>query len=199
MTDEEEFFEVEAVYIFKPGETDMKQQYPELKSEAAFKKLTNPQLMFVWYWANKTSPFRQLADHKKTHQAWMASGFDNENKNHLKLKHQNQWPDYIETAMEKMAEYNPELRFQANMATANIFNNMKLLIATNESELKLKEPNHQKQYMDMVIGISKEMPNIIKKLEEGYGITTGKVKLKNSEKETRLADTISSSDTNHNL
>ena len=190
MTEDDEFIELEAVYIFKPGDAEMQQQYPELKAEKAFKTLTNSQLMFVWYYANKTSPFRDLPDHKKINQAWMSSGFDAGNKNHLKLKHMNKWPDHIEKAMEKMAEYNPDLRFQANIATANIFNNMKLLIATNESELKLKEPNHQKQYMDMVIGISKEMPNIIKKLEEGYGITTGKVKVKNQEKETRLADEV---------
>jgi hypothetical protein len=185
----EEIDTEEATYIFRPGENDMKQQYPELKKEVAFKNLTNAELKFVWYYANKTSPFHQMAIDKRLHKAWSAAGFDPEKTKERKLKTKNTWPELIESAMKKMEEYNPNLRFQANMAIATIFDNMKLLIAIPQQDLLKREAQQQKQYIDMVTNINKEMPGIIKKLEEGYGVTTEIVKTKKV-KETRIADAV---------
>ena len=114
-----------------------KASYKELSDTSEFKPLTGKELVFVWFYSNKTSPLittnmlpenrvlraLQLAEMIKPKDSNDIGKYLNSREldNYLDLV----FPDYIKIAMDKMAEFQPGIRDAARTMLVSVFNNLK--------------------------------------------------------------------------
>ena len=169
----------ERFYLFRPTDQDMKIEYPELAKEPAFDKLNTNELMFVWYYANRTSSYFTVKTGEipkvKACIRKAYSGVGNRLKEPEYRKYlEGNFPEKIKDAIVVMNEYNPSARVRARIAIENIFNNLVESLELDDGMRKAMESDidEKKKYIDLSMKVSDSLPKVIEQLEEGYGIRT---------------------------
>ena len=161
----------------KPDE--YRHRYPELDREPVFADLSAQALIFVWYYANQSSPLTMeiLDDYERVAEALKRSKYNPskaERENILRL----QFDSLMAEAIKKMSEYLPNMRFQSYKIIANIFKHYQELIEMGPSafvtiegkgENKIEYTDHAR-YVTTSARIAEEIPSLLAKLEEGFGI-----------------------------
>ena len=164
---------------------DYKATYPEMKRTKEFESIPGIELIFIWYFANATSPLVDITDkHKKVDEAIRRSGYSpgpDEHEKLLKL----QFPPHIEAAIEKMSSYLPGARYFGWRALKNIFDQYQDIASRGPESFKKKVGSEENEAGDMVpimeidynaytntsTKISTAMPGLISSMEEGFGIS----------------------------
>lgn len=160
--------------------------YPELAQDIIFKELSAEDLNFSWYVGNVTSPIDEdLEDFIKYR---MASGVCIKSNDAKRKQYASgDIPDGVKRAIEKMKTYSPNARMMAKkMAQETFYKFQELLkvdvekdfkkITTtgkgeNKEEIVEMDWTGRKQYVDSASKIIEALPDLVKKIEEGFGVT----------------------------
>lgn len=153
--------------------------YPELKKHEDLKKLRDPKdLLFVWYFASKSSPFYDIEKPEERAKQCIKHVYGEDIAHH---KAENfisgNFDDKIGTAIALMASFNPGPRIRAKKMVEKILSNYEKLIdidASNDEEFLGKDEkvdwSKKKAYVDTCATVSASLPRLISQTEAGFGI-----------------------------
>jgi len=156
---------------YKVRPEDYRSHYPELKRIPEFETLSATELIFVWYYANPTSDIIDIKnDMERVVKALHLSNFTPSKASKddiLVLK----FPEKFAVAIERMSRFEPDARMQGRIMIETILKNYTNLC--NIDDYKDEDNNvDRKKYVDTTKIIAVELPSLISKLEEGFGVTT---------------------------
>ena len=98
--------------------------YPELSKVAAFKNLNKHQLLFVWYYACKASPFYREEDYSvKAEQSLIESHGVKAAEGLMGKFKSGSFPEVIRVAIAEMSKFEVGPRIQAKLMVEKIMNN----------------------------------------------------------------------------
>lgn len=165
----------------------LKVDYPELSEYEELAVLRMNELLFVWYYACKTSPYfndDKSSEREIVEKCLEASKlrFDDpaQKERYLSLN----FPEKIQAAITVMNSFEPSVRILAKLSAVKAMNDVKKMVS-----IKLDENgNHpqflnkdgeidsqkKKNHMSMILTSQKEMADLIARSERGYGITSKK-------------------------
>lgn len=182
MKDEEVKPETE-IYLYGPKDNkDLRKLYPELHEVAEFSRLSEKELLFVWWYCNKTSPLvkdklsdvaRALVAYDK---AFGAKGLDKELETNYKSLN---FPSKIKIANDKMRSFNPTVRARAKNIIDNILDNFESMMVVNMNDFKTTDKDGNTEinwtgrnnYVSSATAISKVLPQLIEQSEQGFGVS----------------------------
>lgn len=170
----------------------LKKMYPELANEPLFKEIKNDDLLFAWYLGSKSSPVDpEWPEELRYKESARQAITDNvEKRNQYANKNV---PESVRLAAEKMGTYSPKARELAARTLQNHFHNMlemsqvdvkKDFIYVDKEGNELIDWTARNQYISSVKTSTEILPNLIKQVEEGFGIE----KTKKEESGTRAID-----------
>lgn len=156
---------------------DYKNKYPELETTPEFESLSGTELIFVWYFANATSPIIDILDKdKRVVEALDKSGYMPANKEQfLKLR----FGEKMEQAIMKMSSFIPGARYFAWKAIKNTYRNYIEILNRDPSEFTKAVGKGEDviteedlgTYTNITTKITAALPDLINQLEEGFGVT----------------------------
>jgi len=157
----------------KPQEYRTK--YPELKTIQEFSPLSDRDLVFVWYYSNPTSDIynKHLPRNEKAYAAARETFKDVVDADRYAmgfvdgaLKNQ----DDINIAIERMVRVRPDVRYEASEMVKDMFKDYKELLEKPLSDFCSSTGviDHI-AYLNVRKTIMKDLPDIIKKVEDGFG------------------------------
>lgn len=117
--------------LFQPrNKRNMLSDYPELKNLKEFTDLENPKKMvFVWYYACKVSPARDLHDDKERIRYAVSRAWNNRPPAGLLDEYlAHRWGVDVDDAIARMASYEPELRIRLKLACARHLQDFEKLV-----------------------------------------------------------------------
>jgi hypothetical protein len=157
----------------------LKSLYPELADNKRFKDLANEDLLFVWYFACKSSPIDDdLPDHIRAITSVSETSFKDPDK---RKKFSNmEFPEYIKDAIMEMRKYEPKARDLANKIVQRTFNNFLKMSSVNVNEFVKKDDDGNDtteidfqarlQYINGQEKITSMLPSLLAQVEQGFGI-----------------------------
>jgi len=164
--------------------SNYKATYPELTRIKEFEDLIGSELMFVWYYANATSPLREkkLTNEKRAEEALKRSGYNPEPDEYeriLKL----QLSERMERAIDKMESFQPGARYFGWKALKSIFEEYQKIAQMKPSDFVKKSGSGDNMvvetdyaaYTNTTTKVVAALPGLIEKLEEGFGISASGV------------------------
>lgn len=182
--------EVKEYHMFGPtNEKDLRRQYPELLSIEEFKKLSVSELLFVWWYANPTSPLvrdENIADKFRAVEAFKKAFKKNLDEQRKTDYYSLNFPDKVKLAVDRMMNYSPTARIKSKMIIEEIFDNYQKMVKVDMSEFVTVEIGDdgkesktinwagRNSYINSTAKISETLPQLIRQLEEGFGITESK-------------------------
>ncbi len=163
--------------------------YPELAEDKVFKDLSAEDLNFAWYCGNPSSPIDEDTDDYIRYR--MAAGVCILSTEEKKKQYSSgAIPDNVKAAINKMKLYSPDARALAKKMTQKAFHTYQRLldvdvdkdflvtrkIGRGDDAETITEIDWtgKKSHADTVTKILSELDNLVKKMEEGYGITVDK-------------------------
>lgn len=174
------------IVLFGPRSNKaLQRQYPELSKEPEFKDLAGDEMHFAWLMGNPSSPVdpEWTPQVRMTNAAAVAFISNPEKK---KLYSSGAYSDAVKIAIERMSRYAPEARLVAKRIVQTIFQNYQKMVdvdvdkdflttkkvgkGEDAEEITEMDWTGRKQYIDSVKTIAETLPNLIKQLEEGFGI-----------------------------
>lgn len=158
--------------------------YPELKRTPEFEHFRGVELIFIWYYANQTSPFIGITDKAtRVEEALKRSEFIPNSIEHAKIL-KLEFSERQEMAIGKMASFIPGARYFGWKSLKSIFDNYQEIAQmspsdftkatkakSGEEESVLEAETDYKAYVDITKSVVAAMPTLITKLEEGFGIS----------------------------
>lgn len=167
--------------LFEPKENNLTIDYPELAEIPEFKDLKKSDLFFVWWYANRTSPIAKLPKKERwLEAAKKAYGVKGVQRKSVKDILEGKIPDDIKLAIDVMARFDPNMRLRAKFAEQYAFDQLQDMLNMPEDVMSLiiQDPDLMKKRADFIFNATKQMPDMVARIERGYGVT-----LKNSKKE----------------
>jgi hypothetical protein len=169
------------VYLFGPkNKKDLKIEYPELGKVPEFQKLTVSELLFVWWYANQTSPIvrdDKLADKLRVMAAYeIAFGVATTETNEARKKqyYSGNFPSTISMAIDVMRKFNPTVRARAKFIIDKILTNYEKMVDVNVDDFKDEKGEinwtGRNNYVTSAAKISDTLPQLINQSEQGFGI-----------------------------
>jgi hypothetical protein len=176
--------------LFGPkNEKDLKRQYPELANTPEYDKLTAGELLFIWWYANPTSPL--ITDDNVPDKIRVGLAYEEAFKSHPNQDRKDKFlsfdfPDRIRLAIDKMKSYNPSARIRSQMIVNKILQNFEAMVnvdtddfvteSTDEKGKIVKEINFtaRNNYVNSCSKISETLPRLIEQVEQGFGVTESK-------------------------
>jgi hypothetical protein len=172
----------EGISLFVPkNDKDLRRQYPELSEVPEFKALSSSEMMFVWWYANITSPLNatEIDDKEKAIQAYEKSF----KKTTDKVAYENlNFPERVRVAIERMIRFSPGARTRAKSIVEEMMKNFEDMVKVDMNEFKVadKEGNisidwtGRNSYVNSCAKISDTLPRLISQMEEGFGVVNQK-------------------------
>ena len=163
------------VTLFDPRLVDpqtYKDKYPELKNVAEYQELSYPQLIFIWWFANPTSPLvvHGVSDEERVAVALEKSKLrERLNAKDIERYANLNFPDDLKAAIIRTGHMEVDLRATARETFIDMFNNYQKIRDTKNFT---DEDGHldYMEYMKVSTMVSNELPKLIRKIEEGMGI-----------------------------
>lgn len=163
------------ITIFDPRGIDpakYKKTYPELGKIEEFRPLNGKEMQFIWFFANKTSPFitTNVPPEARVELALKRSGMLEDLPEKVLSNYQDLiFPEHLNVAIKKMAEFNPEVRNSANAILIEMFKNMNEM--KDLKNFKDKEGNYDMTaYANAVKNTSITLSSLVRQIEEGFGV-----------------------------
>jgi len=164
----------------------LRRLYPELDESPFFKDIANEDLLFAWYIGIPGSPIdADFQENIRVKEACRKCFPTNPEKRQKFMS--GGIPEKIKLAIEEFKRKSPEARLMAKMMTQRTFLKFQQLLEvdvnsdfkvskTVKNELGEKETitetdwTGRKQYVDSATKIIEVLPDLVKKIEEGFGI-----------------------------
>jgi hypothetical protein len=174
------------ITIFDPRNgkaDDYRHRFPELERTKEFDGLTSKHLIFIWWYANQSSPLvLDIHDnYERVKEALVRSGFNPgkvERERILSL----QFDSATAVAIKRMSEFDPGARFQAYKMVRKIYDQYQFIIeqgpeafqeettkGEGENKTVTKEIDYKK-YVDISAKVAGELSGLLAKLEEGFAV-----------------------------
>lgn len=161
--------------------------YPELNKDEHFKTMSADDLHFAWLMGIKGSPVSDdMPDNIRSRTA-AAKAYEKNPEKKLNYGTNQDYTDEIKVAIKKFQAMSPDARLIAKQMTQKTFQKFQQLLDVDvENDFKITKTvgrgedkeeitemdwTGRKQYADSAIKIIESLPELIKKIEEGYGIT----------------------------
>ena len=93
-------------------------------------------------------------------------------------------PFKILAGINKMVNYNPENRLRAKLTNQFIFDQMVSMVGSVDLS-SITDIDEKKKYVDLCLNVNKAMPEMIRTLEDGFGVVL-KVKTEESRIKTDI-------------
>lgn len=154
--------------VFEPTGRNMKVDYQELASVTEFKDLTNSELVFVWWVGNRTSPVFNLPERKKVYVGYKKA-FGKAKNDTLQQYLSGIFPAKIALALEKMKTYIPSVRLEAKLMAEKTWEDYRKILSTNIDSII--DADAKTKHLNMIQKVRADMPNILRDIEMGYGVT----------------------------
>lgn len=183
----------------------LKRLYPELDEDEDFKVVKNDDLLFAWYMGIPGSP----VDIEWPHNTRLKVSADRSFSTNTTKKKEyvaGNIPDDVKKAIKKFEEMSPEARLMAKKAEQKAYANLcklididvdKAFIITKKGkdpdtgdtvEINVMDWSGRKQYADSVISITKAFPEMLRRIETGYGMSEKSKKTASEANGTRSID-----------
>lgn len=168
-----ERLEVDVVLFGLDNSSDLRNEYPELADIAEFKFLKAKEVRLCWLLGNRTSPIYNLEKRQRLHKALeiIYGGRYQENED-LSGMLRGEMPDEIREGIKRMEMFNPEYRLKAKLLSQYMFDTLNSMVVLSDGDLANMEIEDKKKYTDLVVKIHSELPEMVKRLEESYGVRT---------------------------
>lgn len=160
--------------------------YPSLQEEKVFKDLSAEDLNFAWYVGNPTSPI-DIDTPTLTKYRMAATVCITSSETKRRAFIEGNIPDDVKAAINKMETFSPDARMMAKKMTQQAFHNFQKLLNVDvekdflitrtigkgeeKEEITEMDWTGRKSYVDSATKIISELPELVKKMEEGYGLT----------------------------
>jgi hypothetical protein len=179
---------IEDYTLFDAKVADMLMDYPELKGYKEFEELTTRELKLCWYVGNRTSPIAKYNKKARYQKAIKMAYTETAQKGEeVKKMMEGDLPDHILLGIQRMATFNPSVRLRAKFSTEYIFDKLEKIIEVDDNELKAMDFDDKKKYTDLVIKISADMPEMVKRMEGAYGLRVDTSGRKRRKKEVKAS------------
>ncbi len=175
------------------GPTDGKSllaEFPELNNYREFKELTKEDLNFAWYMGNQSSPLNDGTIQSDIVKARSAAARCIKSPEKRKEYGELNIPSSVKEAIKKMGTFSPIARLIAKQVAAISFKNLVAMVSVDVAEdFKITRNITQgsgkdrtvesvteidwtgkKQYVDIVAKVKDTMPELLKQVEEGFGV-----------------------------
>lgn len=182
-----------SVVLFSPdGVRNLKDYHPELAKYSEFKTLTGIEMKFVWCYAIL---YRDITDHKARVLKSIYDSYGTLCDFDTQKLCRGEFSRKIKTAIDKMGAFDPSPRLKARYITERIFAAYNTIIEIDVKEAftvktKTKDGDCVNEEMDWgklsqfvtaTKNISLALPDMIQKLEEGFGFGRNKESVKEDE------------------
>jgi hypothetical protein len=153
----------------------MRIDYPELSGYTELEPLTAREMMFCWLVGSRTSPIIKYEKLKRVRAA-VAQAYPraSRKKKEVVAMMDGNIPSRLIAGVQRMASFRPSVRLRAKLMDEYIFNTLQELIVVGEEDKLAMDTDEKKKYADFVLKVSTEMPDMIKRMESGFGIKTAK-------------------------
>jgi len=164
----------------------LKRTYPEINENPVFKDIGNDDLLFAWQIGIPGSPIDQDLPENIRYRMAAAKCFPADEQKRQRYT-QKDIPDSVKQAVKEFESKSPEARLMAKQMTQKTFVKFQKLLEVDvekdflvtritgkgEDRQEVTEMDWpgRKNYVDSATKIIEALPELIKKLEEGYGIT----------------------------
>lgn len=151
-----------------------------------FKSLSDKELLFVWYFACKSSPVCDKKEMDRVVEAFkLVPEFAvNMKEDVYESFLSRNFPSHISYAIKVMKRFDPDIRFRAKTFTDRIMDNIDYVTRKKAETYADISVGELKSFIDMQINIAKNLPDIVSASEHGYGFK------KNTEKEGKKSSTL---------
>ena len=158
---------------------DYRHRYPELERTREFDNISSHALVFVWWYANATSPLMVTMpdEYERVEEAMKLSGFTVGKGEKEKILNLNFDSD-LAMAIEKMSKFDPGVRYSGYKMLKGVFERYESILNQGEEAFKTIEGKGEsqieyidyKRYVDTTSKIIEAIPELVHQLEEGFGI-----------------------------
>lgn len=151
--------------------------YPKLKDNEALRKLGRFDLLFVWYYACKASPFQYEEDKKEKTELSLVQAFGEKKAETMRYAYiPGNFPEKIRLAITEMSKFEIGPRIRAKLMIENIMTNYEILVDVDpKTEFTNKDGDvdwtKKKAYIDACSTISKSMSTLISQAEGSFGVS----------------------------
>jgi len=162
---------------------EYRHKYPEIDRIPEFNDLSARALVFIWWYANPTSPLvlSIIDDYERVEAAMKISKFNpgkGEKEKILSLQFENN----MAIAIDKMSQFDPGIRYKGYKMIKTLFEQYEGIIAKGTDAFKVVEGKGDnqvsyidyKKFVDTSSKVVEVMPDLIQKLEEGFGVIEAK-------------------------
>lgn len=169
---------VRVLYAPKCG-NDLRSQYPELSNYEEFSKISKEELLLAWYYA---VIFKGVRDPKERMYMSLRDTYGQNLDDELARKYiDGNYPIGVREAIKRFDSFTLNERLKAlSMAQKTVANFEKILETSIDGLIAEGKWKDIKDWQSVVTDINKEMPDLIKRIEDGYG--TAEVYVTNGEK-----------------
>lgn len=186
--------EVEQILFGPTNDKDLKRQYPELKEIAEFDKLTTGELLFVWWYSNSTSPIvkdENLSEKQRSMKAYYEAFKSHPNEDRQRDYYSLNFPDKVRLAIDRMRKFEPTVRIRSKMISETILENFEKMSKVDMSDFEEIDPETniktinwtgRNNYVTSAKTILQTLPDLIRQVEEGFGVKDRKGSDNNGEK-----------------
>jgi hypothetical protein len=137
-------------------------------------------MYFVWLYASPCSPYAktELAEgsrRKSCSERALYDGVANRlrtgvtDEDYANYK-RGVFPEEVNSAIRRMEMFNPNARLKARLLAEKMLDDFMYFLNRNPEEIT--DTDEKKKYVDMCMKIHEELPGVITKVEEGYGVRT---------------------------
>ncbi len=155
---------------YKVRPADYRSRYPELKRIKEFEGLTAIQLITIWWYANPTSEILSIEDNQsRIIEALKRANYTPDRTlkvELLKLNFDEKWA----LAIDRMAVMEPSIREKARSMIEKLIVNYEDLCDPEKYSDK-DGVQDIKKFVDATTKIAQELPGLIAKMEEGFGVS----------------------------
>jgi hypothetical protein len=168
-----ETVEVDVILFGLDNSSDLRNEYPELADIPEFQKLKAKDVRLCWLLGNRTSPLYKLEKRQRLHKALeIIYGVRYQENEDLTPMIHGEMPEEIREGIKRMELFNPEYRLRAKLLSQYMFETLNSMVVLSDAEIVQMDIDEKKKYTDLVVKIHSELPDMVKRLEESYGVKT---------------------------
>lgn len=155
------------VFLPQKGQ-DIKNLYPEVNSYPELSALSNAELLFVWCTSCQDSPFYDY-DNEESKMTYAARHVREQYKDFVMPFSKGGAPQYIKSGMSRMSSFSPDLRRLSLGIMMKTYHSLEEIVNEGVTDHK-GDATKMKQYADTVVMISKEIPSLVRRIEDLFSM-----------------------------
>jgi len=162
--------------FYPKSKLGLKSDYPELASNPIFESLSNNEMLYVWYYACKASPFSKEDDLRLRADKSVMEAFGPNKGPQVRTAYlAGNYSEKVRAAIIEMTKFQIGPRIRAKLMIEKIIGNYEELIDINtKSEFINKDGDvdwtKKKAYIDACATVSKNLGNLINQAEGSFGV-----------------------------